>query len=394
MDDRLITRARNTRARFQQVFSNPPQVVAYGPGRVDLLGSHTDYNEGFVLPVAIDLEVMAAGRKRKDRRIRIWSHNFGKLSAFILDNIESDTKAKWSNYARGVIKCMLDAGYELGGADVLLDGAVPIGSGLSSSAAVEMAVATLFQSLFDLEIADTELALVGQKAENQFVGINTGIMDQFASRLGKSGHAVFLDCRSLEFELVPMPMEHVRIVVADTMKRRGLVDSEYNLRRGQCEQAVEALKPYAREARALRDITPEQFEENRNILPKALRKRAEHVIYENERVLKARELLRIGDLDGFGNLMNASHDSSRDLYEVSCIELEAMVGAARRVPGVLGSRMAGAGFGGCTVSLVEKDMVEEFQRLVSAEYYEKTGVKPIFYVCTAADGASVLEVRS
>jgi galactokinase len=391
MSDIVAARAETVRERFGQVFSAAPQVIAQGPGRVDLLGSHTDYNDGFVLPVAIDLEVMAAGRVRPDNTIRLWSNNFGELSQFQADDIEFDSVAKWSNYARGVVKYLKERWPEVGGADVVIDGRVPIASGLSSSAAIEMAIATLFQALFHLDVPPTDLALIGKRAENEFVGINTGIMDQFASRLGKAGHALFLDCRSLEYELVPLSMEHIRIVVADTMKQRGLVDSEYNLRRSQCEEAARELGMFVPNVRALRDVSAEQFEEHRNSLPEVIRKRAEHVIYENERVLKSRDMLRAGDLVGFAHLMDASHESARDLYEVSCMELEAMVWAARRIPGVLGARMAGAGFGGCTVSLVEADAVEDFKRMLTTEYEARMGVKPNMYVCAAGDGAGVVE---
>ena len=392
MGDILTARANAIRERFGQVFSASPEVIAQGPGRIDLLGSHTDYNDGFVLPVAIDLEVMVAGRTRPDNTIRLWSDNFGELSQFQADDIEFDPVARWSNYARGVVKYMKERWPEVGGADVVIDGRVPIASGLSSSAAIEMAIATLFQALFHLDIPPTDLALIGKRAENEFVGINTGIMDQFASRLGKAGHALFLDCRSLEYELVPLSMDHLRLVVADTMKPRGLVDSEYNLRRSQCEEAARELGKYVPNVRALRDVSTEQFEKHRNALPKVIRMRAEHVIYENERVIKSRDMLRAGDLIGFGHLMDASHESARDLYEVSCTELETMVWAARRIPGVLGARMAGAGFGGCTVSLVEADAVESFMQLLSAEYVAKTGVKPAMYVCAAGDGAGVVDL--
>lgn len=391
MTNSLPARAQALRERFEQVFSASPEVVAQGPGRVDLLGSHTDYNDGFVLPVAIDLEVMAAGRVRPDDTIRLWSDNFGELSQFPADDIRFDPKAKWSNYARGVVKYLKERWPEVGGADVIISGRVPIASGLSSSAAIEMAIATLFQALFHLDVPPADLALIGKRAENEFVSINTGIMDQFASRLGKADHALFLDCRSLEYELVPLSMEHIRIVVADTMKQRGLVDSEYNLRRSQCEEAARELGKFIPNVRALRDVTPEQFEEHKNALPDVNRKRAEHVIYENERVLKSRDRLKAGDLVGFAHLMDASHESARDLYEVSCMELESMVWAARRIPGVLGARMAGAGFGGCTVSLVEADAVEDFKRILTTEYEAKMDLKPNIYVCAAGDGAGVVE---
>ncbi len=376
---------------FRRLFGSDPSVIVRGPGRVDLLGSHTDYNEGFVLPVAVDVDVLAAGRLRDDDKVAVYSANYETLVEFSLNAIDYDSVNKWSNYVRGVLHFLKEAGVELLGADVALHGNVPIGSGLSSSAAIEMAVGFLFQNLIGFEMSGPDLALIGQKAENKFVGVNTGIMDQFVSRLAERDHALFLDCRTLEYESVPLDTSSFKIVVCDTMKRRGLVGSEYDTRRSQCEEAARLLSQWIPNVRALRDVLPEAFEEHKAKLPEVVRKRAEHVIYENERVLASRDLLKSGNMEKFGLLMNASHDSARDLYEVSCPELEAMVEAARSAPGSLCGRMAGAGFGGCTVSLVRDAYIEQFIESVKTDYERKIDVVPALYVCTAAEGASVVE---
>jgi len=366
-------------------------MIARGPGRVDLLGIHTDYNEGFVLPVAINVDVLAAGRLRNDDTIAVYSTNFDSRVEFSFEAIEYDSVNGWSNYVRGVALYLREAGVKLAGADIVMDGNVPIGSGLSSSAAIEIAVGYLFQNLLGFEMSGVDLALIGQKAENKFVGVNTGIMDQFVSRLAVKDHALFLDCRTMDYEQLPLDTSSVKIVVCDTMKRRGLVGSEYDTRREQCNEAVRLLGESIPNVKALRDVTSADLRDHGARLPEVVRKRAEHVVGENERVLGSREALRLGDFSKFALLMNASHDSARDLYEVSCPELEAMVEVSRLAPGAYCGRMAGAGFGGCTVSLVAGDCVEQFTGAVAEEYQKKTGLAPALYVCTAEDGASVVE---
>jgi galactokinase len=297
---------------------------------------------------------------------------------------------------------LLQSGYQLGGFEAVVDGDVPSGAGLSSSAAVEVATGTALKALFGLEVDPVRLALLSQKAENEFVGVNCGIMDQFISALGKTGHALFLDCRSLETRHVPLEASRVRdqgsragstdvqIVVADTAVKRGLVDSEYNTRRAECEEAVRLLGQRLPNVKALRDVTLEQFRQHEAELPPVVRRRARHVISENERVLASVAALSSGDLRTFGRLMDESHASLRDDYQVTVPQLDVMVDAAHTVPGVLGSRMTGAGFGGCTVSLVERDAVEEFKRRVPERYRTHTGLPPRIYVCRAVDGASLV----
>ena len=379
--------------KFVHLYGDEPDLIARGPGRVDLMGIHTDYNEGFVLPIAVNFDVWSAVRKRPDDKFLVYSENFESQVEFSLGHIPYDKSATWSNYVRGVVFHLRDAEVKLGGVDMLIDGNVPIAAGLSSSAAIEMAVAYALQQLFGFEMSASDLAVIGQKAENKFVGINTGIMDQFASRLGKKDHALFLDCRTLEYELVPLDTESYKILVCDTGKKRGLVDSEYNTRRSQCEEAVRMFAQWKPGVKALRDVQPDDFEQWKDRLPEVIRKRAEHIIYENARVLKAHDVLNVGDLRAFGCLMNASHNSARDLYEVSCSELEAMVAASRAVDGVLSARLAGAGFGGCTVSLVPNAIVDEFIHRVSKDYQARTDLNPSIYVCSAEDGASVVWKR-
>jgi len=377
----------NIREAFERHFGLPALAAVRAPGRVNLIGEHTDYNEGYVLPVAIDFQVEIAARSRPDRQVRLFSLNFTRETSFPLDAIAFDRKDPWSNYVRGVAHFLQEAGYPLGGMDAAIHGDVPVGSGLSSSAALEVAAATAFERVCGFEMEGREKALLCQKAENRFVGMNCGIMDQFISCLGKADHALWIDCRTLEYEQVPLSLSDVRIVIGDTNKRRGLVDSEYNARRRECEEATAAFARIYPGVRALRDVPPNLFRQHADTLPPVVRQRAGHVILENERVLQAVASLRKGDLETFGQLMNASHNSLRDLYQVSCFELDTMVALAHRVPGVLGARMTGAGFGGCTVSLVRAESLARFQQEVGTGYRSRTGLEPKFYICRACNGA-------
>jgi len=387
-------RVRQLQEAFRELFGTHPAVLVRSPGRVELLGNHTDYNEGYVLPIAINVDVLAAGRLRDDDTIAVHSTNFGTTVEFSLLRIERDEVNTWSNYVRGVVCFLQEAGVTLQGANIALQGNVPVGSGLSSSAAVEMAVGFLMQTLVGFDMTGPDLALIGQKAENKFVGVNTGIMDQFISRLGRKDHALFLDCRTLEYDYLPLDTSSVKIVVCDTMKRRGLVDSEYDLRRSQCEEAARLLGQWIPNVRALRDVTAADFESHKHKLPEVIRKRAEHVVYENERVLKSRDVLKGGNYAEFGRLFDESHESARRLYEVSCVELDTMVEVCRHSPGCLGSRLTGAGFGGCTISLVRDECVNDFVETARLGYEQRTGVAPEVYVCTAEDGASVVAADS
>ena len=383
-DRRLTSLASRVVAAFTREFGQDAAIVVAAPGRVNLIGEHTDYNDGFVLPAAIDRHIVIAARPRADRIVRLYAADMGEVAQFSLDDIQPDTGRRWSNYERGVAWALQGAGYTLQGMDAVVGGDVPVASGLSSSAAIEVATAFTFQTLSDLDLDGVQRALLCQKAENEFVGMRCGIMDQYIISLGRRDHALLIDCRSLEYKLVPVPAG-VSLVICDTQKRRGLVDSEYNTRRNECEAGARALG-----VRALRDVSVETFEARQEELPAVMRKRCRHVVTENQRVMDAVDALGVGDLERFGALMNASHVSLRDDYEVSCAELDAMVEAARRQPGVLGARMTGAGFGGCTVNLVQDEAAEAFQNNVAREYTQATGLEPRIYVCAAEDGVRLL----
>ncbi len=379
---------------FAQRFGRAPEGIAEAPGRVNLIGEHTDYNEGFVFPVAIDRTALVAFASRADRQVRADSLDFDEKDVFSLEDIRRRDGDAWSNYVRGVAAVLQAAGHGLGGLDVAIQGDVPIGAGLSSSAALEVAVLGAFRAACDLAIEARDAALLAQRAENEFVGVGCGIMDQMAALLGRRDHALLIDCRSLETEPVPLNLgQHgLKIVVADTGVRRQLSDSAYNERREECQQALELLgnvTPYQK-PRSLRDITPEYLEAMGGDLPDELLRRARHVVRENERVLKSVEALRQGELEAFGGLLYSSHESLADDYEVSSAELDLMVELARTVDGVVGARMTGAGFGGCTVSLVREEALERFGREVIEAYRQRTGLPAEMYVCEVIDGLRVI----
>lgn len=377
---------------FKVNFDGMPDVIVRAPGRVNLIGEHTDYNDGFVLPIAIDRDIMIASRQREDKTVRLYSLDYDQSVEFGLDDIKYDDDKKWSNYPRGVAHFLQESDFAISGLDAVITGNVPIGAGLSSSAAMEVATAFTFEKVFGLNIDPVQMALLCQKAENKFVGVNCGIMDQFISRLGKKDHALLLDCRSLEFELVPINLQNVKIVVCDTGKKRGLVDSEYNNRRAECERGVKILEKFLPGITALRDIEVDDIKKYSNHIPDITEKRCLYVVKENARVLESVSAIKRNDLLRFGELMNESHIGLRDEYEVSCPELDAMVEIAWSIDGVIGSRMTGAGFGGCTVSIVIEDSVQELIDKVLNEYPKRTGLQPEIYVCTAEDGANVVEI--
>jgi galactokinase len=398
MDERVT----GIKQSFEERFGMPPGLIVRAPGRVNLLGEHTDYNDGFVLPIAINRDILMAVRARPDRTVNLHSVDFCEDSSFELDRLEPAAKASWSNYFRGVALMLERTGIRLAGLDGVLSGNVPIASGLSSSAAMEIGSALVFQKLTGFEMAPVQMALLAQKAEHEFIGVLSGIMDQYICRMGRKDHALLIDCRSLESRLIPVAAggpagpgnasaDHPVFVVGDTRVRRELVGSEYNVRRSQCEQAVEQLRSALPDIKALRDVSSEELNQNEALLSDTVLRRARHVVSEDERVLRGVEALERGELAVFGRLMNESHDSLRNDYEVSSPELDTIVDAARTVPGVLGSRMTGAGFGGCTVSLVESDAVPEFERVVGARYRAAFSVEPSLYICTAEDGAHVVE---
>lgn len=379
-------RTRRLVEEFQRRFEGEPLVVR-APGRVNLIGEHTDYNEGFVLPIAIDHDVRFAVRARPDRLVRLYSLNFNAESEFSLDQVEPDPEQQWANYVRGMAVELMQDGRMLHGMDAVVEGNVPIASGLSSSAAMEVAAGMAFLAESQEVVQPRDLARMAQAAETNYMGVRCGIMDQFVSRMGHPGHALFIDCRTLEYDLIPVPSDDYLFVATDSRQSRELAGSAYNVRREQCETAVRELKRVMPQVSALRDVSPEQLAPMSDRLEDVVYHRARHVVTENARVIQAVEALRAGDLPRFGGLMNESHESLRDDYEVSSPALDALVAAAREVEGCLGSRLTGAGFGGCTVSLVRKDRIPAFREHVGRVYLEDCGIEPLFYVTRPAAGA-------
>lgn len=374
-------------AKFVSRFNHAPALVVRAPGRVNLIGEHTDYNDGFVLPAAIDRATFIAASPRTDNRVRVLAADLNEEDEFGIDQIERSGMRPWSNYIRGMIKSMLVAGHKINGANMVIASSVPRGAGLSSSAALEVATGYVFQLFHNLNILGEELALMAQATENHFVGVNCGIMDQFIVTLGQANHALLIDCRDLNYQAVPLPTG-VSVVICDSHIERTLAGSAYNQRRAECDEAVEILKQKLPGIKALRDVTSAQLNEHGHLLSPVVRQRARHVISENERVIAGVTTLQAGNVAEFGRLMNASHASLRDDYAVSIPEMDALVASAQRVSGCYGSRLTGAGFGGCTVSLVANEAVDRFRHEVAAAYLASTGRSATIYVTQAADGVS------
>lgn len=374
-------------AAFERYFGQPPTRIARAPGRVNLIGEHTDYNDGFVFPMALDRATYVAARPRTDRMVRVFSVKFREEDQFDLDHITRDEQRQWVNYIRGVAKGLLARDLPLRGADLLIDSDVPAGSGLSSSAALEVAVGYTFQLLNHINLLGEELALLAQGAEHSFVGVKCGIMDQLIAALGEAGHALLIDCRDLSYRPVPIPAS-ARVVVCDSGVRHRLAGSEYNQRRAGCEEAVRLLRPALGKIQALRDVHSTDLAAHGHLLPPELLPLARHVVSENERTLAAADALAVGDLVKMGQLMVESHCSLRDDYRVSVAELDTLVELALAAPGCYGSRMTGGGFGGSTVSLVAADRVDEFVAAMTAGYAIRTGRTMQPLVCTAGAGVS------
>jgi galactokinase len=356
------------------------------PGRVNLIGEHTDYNDGFVMPAALDFSTWVRVSPLEQHRLHIYSENFNEEVEVDLDNPNLAARGHWSDYPIGVAVEMERAGHRLRGASLRISGEVPIGSGLSSSAAIEVATGCALAAHSGVKIEARELALLCQRAENEFVGARVGIMDQFISLFGQSQHALLLDCRSLEFKLLPLP-DNVRLIICNTMVKHELASSAYNERRAQCEAGARHLAQFYPNVRALRDVTIEQLEQHRGELSDVIYRRCRHVITENTRVLAAGEALEQRDLHRFGKLMDESHVSLREDYEVSADELDLMVELAQKIDGVYGARMTGGGFGGSTVNLVREENADDFRARVAEGYERVTGLKPEIYVTNAANGA-------
>jgi len=374
-------------SEFRKRFEGTPRVFQ-APGRINLIGEHTDYNEGFVLPLLIDKYTTIAIAPRDDRMIYIWSENMDELLSFSLDDLKRNWN--WSDYIIGVLKVLLDQNFLLPGANVCIKSDIPIGGGLSSSAAIEVVMANGLLSLVENELSKSDIALVCQRAENEFVGMRSGIMDQFVITHGKGEHALFLDCRSLEYEHILLPTKEIRFVVCNTKIKHELGSSAYNQRINECNEGVRLLQKEYPGITALRDISLQQLADYKNTLPDTIRKRCFHVISENERVLKSVSAIKQNRLALLGELINNSHDSLKRNYEVSCRELDIMVEIARKLPGVLGARLIGGGFGGCTINLVEVEQVDNFVTEISYRYKNNTGIQPDIYISNPAGCASEL----
>ena len=379
---------------FEKVFGDTDGVkVFFAPGRVNLIGEHTDYNGGHVFPCALTIGTYAAARVRNDRKLRFYSMNFEQLGVIesSLDGLKPEKEADWTNYPKGVMWAFGERGFEIPqGMDILLNGNIPNGSGLSSSASVEVLTGAILRDFFGFQVSNQDLALIGQFSENKFNGVNCGIMDQFAIAMGKKEHAIFLDTSDLSYTYAPVKLRGAKIVIACSNKKRGLGDSKYNERRSECETALAELQKVV-DIKSLGELSEEQFEEYKSAIKDETRvRRAKHAVYENQRTLKAVKALEANDIAQFGQLMNASHVSLRDDYEVTGIELDTLVEEAWKVDGVIGSRMTGAGFGGCTVSIVEDDAIDTFKKQVGDAYLAKIGYAADFYVVEIGDGPVVL----
>lgn len=372
----------NLKSEFRRRYFRSPRIFR-APGRVNLIGEHTDYNDGFVLPAALEFATYVSASSRDDRRIRVASLNFDHDLEFDLDDSLQQAETTWAKYVQGVGLILERLGYRLRGADLLIDSDVPVGAGLSSSAALEISTAFALATLSGHAIDGIQLAKVGQTAEHEFAGVRSGIMDQFVSVFGQANHALFLDCRSLEWS--PIPVSQAQFIICNTKVKHDLAESEYNKRRAECEAAANFLGQSS-----LRDVSIREFEAGSTNMPEIVKRRARHIITENARVLDSVNALRGGDVLTFGRLMNASHESLRDDFEVSSPELNLMVDLAGEQKGILGSRMTGGGFGGCTISLVEAADQRDFIDNISAAYFRQTCVMPDIYECRIADGVREL----
>jgi len=378
---------------FKEKFGLGEVRTFFAPGRVNLIGEHTDYNGGHVFPCALSFGTYGVVRPRTDKKLRFYSNNFEEIGVIEIDleNLVYDDKDNWTNYPKGVIKIFKDSGYDFKtGFDMLVFGNIPNGAGLSSSASLELLTSVILKGLYKLEIEMIEMVKISQKAENEFVGVNCGIMDQFAIGMGKKDRAILLDCNTLEYIYAPVELGDASIIISNTNVRRGLADSKYNERRGECERALGELQTVLN-IKSLGDLTIEEFEKNKELIKSEIdRKRARHAVYENQRTIEAVEKLKDGNIQRFGQLMNESHISLRDDYEVTGVELDTMVRLAWNETGVIGARMTGAGFGGCTVNIVKKESIDSFIKNIGKKYKDEIGLTADFYIASIGDGAREL----
>ena len=382
------------RTKFEELFGNEGKIKTYfAPGRVNLIGEHTDYNGGHVFPCALTMGTYAVARKREDNKLRLYSMNFEELGVLesTIDELGYKKEEDWINYPKSMIWVMKEEGFNIDtGFDILYNGTIPNGAGLSSSASIEVLTGFVLKDMFNLDVDMTKLALLGQKAENKYIGVNCGIMDQFIIANDKKDCATFLDTSNLNFEYAPVKLEDAKIVIMNTNKKRGLGDSKYNERRAECEKALEELQTKLN-IKSLGELTEEEFENNKHLIKDENRqKRAKHAVYENQRTIKAVNALKDNKIDLLGELMVASHNSLRDDYEVTGIELDTLVAESLKQEGVIGARMTGAGFGGCAVSIVKSDKVEDFIKNVGNAYKEKIGYDADFYAVEIGNGPTIL----
>ncbi|MBA8778468.1 galactokinase [Staphylococcus schleiferi subsp. coagulans] len=380
--------------KFTDIFHEAPTLTAFAPGRINLIGEHTDYNGGFVFPAAIELGTYGAISKRSDRLIQLYSTNFEEVGviSFDLDHLQYESSDQWGNYPKGIIHFLVEQYPQIEtGFNIIYEGNIPNGASLSSSASIELLTGHLITTLFHINMDRLELVKMGQRVENDFIGVNSGIMDQFIIGFGKKDHAILLDTNTLEYHYVPTEFGTYKISIMNTNKRRELAESKYNERRAECEQALTQLQQHL-DVQSLGEITMAQFEDYAHVIrDEKLRRRAKHAISENERTKQAYEALKAHDFDTFGQLLNASHASLKDDYEVTGIELDTLAESAQKVEGVLGARMTGAGFAGCAIALVHQDKIKDLERIVTEEYTHTVGYAPSFYHVDIANGVRTLE---
>lgn len=388
-----MEKKRELALKFAEIFGDQETTQYFSPGRINLIGEHTDYNGGYVFPASITYGTYGVARRREDDRVFVYSTNFKEVGVirFKLNELGYDKNDNWANYVKGVLLTLKEAGHKIdSGFELLVEGTIPNGAGLSSSASLELLVGVVLEHLFNLDVTRLELVKMGKKVENEFIGVNSGIMDQFAIGFGEEDKAILLDTNTLKYEMVPVVLNDYAIVIMNTNKRRELADSKYNERRAECEEALARLQTKL-EITALGELSETEFDANQDLIgDEVLIRRAKHAVYENERTKKAKEALTANDLEEFGKLLNASHASLRDDYEVTGLELDTLVAAAQKQEGVLGARMTGAGFGGCAIALVKESEIRAFKNKVYDEYLKVIGYAPVFYVAHIGCGTTVI----
>ncbi len=377
--------------KFGELWANAKPRFFRAPGRVNLIGEHTDYNDGFVLPIALNYQTTVVAAPRDDDEIQVYSVNYDELQSFDFRDVPRRLTQEWINYVEGVGRVLRSRGYKIGGANLLIDSNVPLGAGLSSSAAIEIAVGLALTSISNVKIEKLQLALAGQRAEHEYVGTKSGIMDQFVSTFGRKGHALLIDCRALTGEEILLKLDDAELIVCNSGVKHALASSEYNVRRAECEQGVEVLREYLPHITALRDVSIEDFKRYEAHLPEVIRRRCRHIVTENVRTVAAAQAFKRGDLQCAGRLMSQSHASMRDDFEISCAELDVLVSLAENCDGVFGARMTGGGFGGCTINLVRRDQSADFEEYIGREYEKSTGRRAEIFHVKASDGA--FEIR-